>query len=631
MTKWYGWMGTILRIDLSTGKIYREPLTEELAHNFIGGRGLNSRILYGETGAESDPLGPDNRLIIGTGPTTGTLGLGNSRFTITAKSPLTGILGDASGGGSFGAEIKFAGYDHVIIQGKSDKPVYIWINDDEVTIKDASHLQGKITWDTEELIRKELGDWDIKTLSIGPAGENLVRYASPIPNDEAVPAETGMGCVMGSKNLKAIAVRGSKSVKVADPDKYLAIVRSWYEDIPKQPLRKLHHEIGTTWLIKQFNQVYDLSIKNAQELHRSEEEIGPFLGENAVPKYLVRHLACFSCSHACQKYLQIYEGPFAGESGRRPEYGCLASLCLELGIFDFSFGLKITNFANQYGIDAQEAGPTMAMAFECYQRGILTRKDTDGLKLEWGNKEAALELLRKIAYREGIGNILADGSLNAARKIGRGAEKYSYTIKGKSHPDRLTAYIPAVLGFAVATRGFDHLRGTVFPHITALGPPKFWDYNPSYAEAVMDREHSQTMADSLEICKFLTEFGLMKEGTGSVSRMATLLTAITGVDFSAEDLHRAADRIFNIERAYIVKNGIRRRDDLPPHHFLDTPLPEGPSKGKTIDIEKFEQLKDSWYELRGSDKRTGAPTRETLEKLGLRYVADDLDKMGIYQ
>jgi len=631
MSQWFGWMGKILRVDLSTGKITKEPLTEELAYNFVGGRGINSKILYDETEPNTDPLGPDNRLIIGTGPTSGTLGLGSGRFTVTAKSPLTGILGDASGGGAFGSEVKFAGYDHIIIQGCSEKPVYLWIKDDEVVIRDASHLWGKNTWETVDLIRQELGDEDIKILSIGQAGENLVKYACPMTNDERAPAETGMGTVMGSKKLKAIAVRGSKSVKVAKPDKYIEIIRKWYDDIPKQHLTPLHKSIGVTYLIKLFNQVYNLGIKNSQELHRPDEEISHFYGENFVPKYMTRHVACFSCPHTSQKFVVIHDGPYAGEKGMRPEYGPLASMCTQLGVFDFPFGLKIVNMCNQYGIDAQELGPTMAMAFECYQRGILTTKDTDGLKLEWGNKKVIMELVRKVVFREGFGNILAEGCRNAAKIIGRGAEKYAYHIKGKSHPDRLTAYIPAVLGFALATRGWDHLRGTVFPHVTpSLGPPKFWDYDPKYAKVVTDREHIDTAADSLEICKWLTEFELMEEGLGGVPRMAEVLSALTGVDFSEERLHQVCDRIYNIERAYLAKHGITREDDVPPRHFLETPIPDGPSKGKTIDREKFEALKDAFYELRGADIRTGTPKRETLEALGLKYVADDLERMGLY-
>jgi aldehyde:ferredoxin oxidoreductase len=621
-------MGTILRVDLSTGKITKEPLSEDLAYSFVGGRGINSKILYDETDRATNPLGPENRLIIGTGPTSGTLGLGNGRFTMTVKSPLTGILGDGSGGGHFGAEVKFAGYDHLIIQGRSDKPVYLWIKDGKVVIKDASRLWGKTTWEADEKIREELGDRDAKTLCIGQAGENLVRYAFAIAQDERVAAETGMGCVMGSKNLKAIAVRGSKSVKAAHPDQYLEIVKKWFEDVPKQHMAALHKKIGSPYLIKVFNQVYNLGIRNSQQLHESEEVLKKLYAEVNMPKCLVRDIACFSCGHACQKFLRIDEGPYAGEKGMRPEYGCTASLCTQLGVFDFAFSLKVTNLANQFGIDAQEVGPTMAMAFECYQRGILTRKQTDGMKLEWGNRKAILELLRKIAYREGFGDVLADGCLNAAKRIGKGAEKYGYHIKGKSHCDRLTAYIPCVMGFALASRGWDHLRGAVFPHITAGGPPKFWDYDPVYPKMVTDREHIDTAADCLEICKWLTEFELMEEGSGGVSRMAEVLSALTGVDFSEERLHKVCDRVYNVERAYLTKMGLTRDDDVAPHHFYDQPMPEGPSQGRTLDRQKFEELKDIFYELRGGDKKTGIPKRETLEGLGLKYVADDLQNMG---
>ncbi len=631
MTNWYGWMGTILRVDLSNGKITKEPLTQDLAYNFIGGRGINSKILYDETGPKTDPLGPDNRLIIGTGPTSGTIGLGNGRFTVTAKSPLTGILGDASGGGHFGAEVKFAGYDHIVIQGRAKKPVYLLVNDDEVLIKDAQHLWGKTTWEAEELIRAELGDRDVKTLCIGQAGENLVKYACPIAHDERVPAETGMGCVMGSKKLKAIAVRGSKSVKVANPEKYEEIVRNWFEDIPKQAHSSVLRGIGTPSLISLNNMFHSIGIKNSQERHRPEEQISEFYGEKFVPKYLFRHIACFSCGIACQKFMLIHDGPYAGEKGMRPEFGPLLGLCTQLGVFDFPFGLKAVNMANQYGINTQELGPTMAMAFECYQRGILKRKDTDGLKLEWGNKDVILELIRKTALREGFGNVLAEGCVNAAKIIGNGAEKYAYHVKGKSHTDCIMDFTPVVLGFAVSTRGWDHLRGSVFPQHVAPEDLKFWDYDPKIAKWVRDREHIDTAADSLEMCKFTTEFELMPKGLGGIDRMSEVLSAITGVDFTAELLHKACDRIYNVERAYLVKNGIRRKDDTAPHFFFELPIPSGPSAGKTMDKEKFGELLDAWYDLRGSDRKTGAPKRETLEELGLKYVADDLEKTGVYQ
>lgn len=631
MAEWYGWAGKILRVDLSSGKIEVEPLREDLAYDYIGGRGINSKILYDETGPETDPLGPDNRLIVGTGPASGTMGLGTGRFTITCKSPLTGILGDGSGGGHFGAEVKFSGFDHIVIHGKSDKPVYLWVSDDHVEIRDAAHLWGKTTWETSELIRAEHGDRDIRNICIGPAGENLVRYAFPIADDERVPAETGTGTVMGSKKLKAISVRGSRSVRVARPDQYLDMVGKWYKEVEEQPLSAYHRRVGSAYLIEVFQQVCNLPINNAQRLKATEEEMSRFMPSTFVAKTWVRNISCFGCRHGCQKFIQIPDGPFAGEKGMRPEYGCLASLCTTLGVFDFAFGLRITNLCNQYGIDSQEVGPSIAMAMECYQRGILKKKDVDGLQLEWGNKKVILELIRKIAYREGFGDVLAEGSYEAARKIGGGAEKYAYTIKKKSHPDRLTAYIPCVLGFALASRGWDHLRGSVFPHVSPThGPPKFWDFNPDYANMVTEREHIDTGADCIEICKWLTEFELMQEGTGGIARMSALLSAITGVDFSEERMREACERVYNLERAYLLRMGLTRDDDVAPHHFYETPIPDGPSKGMTLDREQFEKLKDVFYELRGGDKRTGAPTRKTLENLNMKSVADDLERIGIY-
>jgi aldehyde:ferredoxin oxidoreductase len=631
MTEWYGWMGTNLRIDLSKGKVTKEPLKEDIVYDFVGGRGLNAKILYDETGPETDPLGPDNRFIIGTGPTSGTMPLGSGRYTLTSKSPLTGHLGDGSGGGSLASEVKFCGYDHVIVQGKAKKPVYIWVHDDEVEIRDAQHLWGTDIWEFEAKVKQELGDKDVQPLAIGPAGENLIKYACPVPPDERVAGQCGMGAVMGSKNLKAIVFRGSKSVKVANRQKYTEMIRSWYDDMPKGPLSGTHHEFGSPYLIGTFNQIHVLPINNAQELHRKDEELRDFFVQNWLPKYKIRDISCFACPHGCQKFMEITEGPFAGERGSRPEFAFAAVTTL-LGVFDVGFGLLATNLANKWGMDLMELGHSMSMAFECYQRGILTRKDTGGLRLEWGNKEVILELIRQIAYREGFGAILADGTLNAARKIGKGAEKYVHHIKGKSHPDRIASYMPTVMGFAFSTRGFCHLRSSVFPHVKPEpGPPKFWDYDPKYAKWCTDREHSNTAADCTEICKFLTDFEIMEPGKGGVARMAELLSALTGFDFSEQRLRDVADRVYNLERAYLVKHGIRRKDDNPPQYFLDTPVPSGADAGKTIDLAKFEVLKDAWYDLRGSDRKTGAPRKDTLEKLGLKYVADQLEKTGVYQ
>lgn len=629
MKKSYGWMGTILRVDLSTGKISKEPLTEEMAHGLLGGRGINSKIIYDETGPDTDALGPDNRVVIGTGPVTGAFGVGNGRYTVSAKSPLTGILGDGSGGGHFGAEVKLAGYDHIVVQGRSEKPVYLYINDDKVTIRDAQHLWGTSTWEARRAIREELGDRDVKSLCIGQAGENLVKYACVVPDDERVPAGTGMGAVMGSKNLKAIAVRGSQTVRVHDADRYEEIVTKWREDILAQPGTASFKDQGTTRIVRLWNMVHILPVKHGQEYHRPEEEIPGFFADQFLPKYLTRHVACFGCFMPCQAFVYVDDGPYAGEKGMRPEMGPLFLLGSDLGVFDFPFTLKATNLANQYAMSCVELSAAIGMAFACYQDGILTQGDTDGLKLEWGNRKAILELIRKIAYREGFGAILAEGCLNAARTIGRGAERYAYHIKGKSDADRCTSYMPTVLGFATATRGFDHLRSSVFP----LGRPdeKHWNYDAEIATMVRDREHTNAACDTLELCKFLTEFELLPDGPGTFPRMTQLLSAITGVEFSEDQLHEACDRVYNIERAYLIRCGMERKDDSPPNYFFDAPLPSGPSKGMALDRDKFGELMDAWYELRGSDKKRGAPKRETLERLNLKYVADELERMGVYE
>ncbi|MFC1593287.1 aldehyde ferredoxin oxidoreductase family protein, partial [Candidatus Omnitrophota bacterium] len=565
----YGWMGTILRVNLSERRIVKEPLTEDLAHKFVGGRGINSKILYDETGPHTKPLGPDNRLIIGAGPVTGTIGPSAARFTVTAKSPLTGILGDASGGGFFIPELKFAGYDHIVIQGKAESPVYLWINDDEVEIRDASHIWGRNTWDIEEAIRKELGDRNIKTLCIGQAGEHMVRTACTIGTGDRAPGKTGTGAVMGSKNLKAIAIRGSKSVKVAHPEKYKEIVRKWYEEAPQQGFYPTVHKIGTSYLVKAINESYTLGVRNVQELHLPEEKVGVLYGENFVPKYGIKSQSCFACPISCSEFLLVKEGPYAGEKGRMPEGGSLIGLGPLIGVSDdFPFVLKVTNLCNQYGLDSGRTAASISAAMEWFQRGIITREDSDELELKWGDQQVIVELLRKIAYREGFGDILAEGALNAAQKIGKGAEKY--VLHSKKMPlstSRRVDSLGSVLAQSTATRGFDHLRGLPTGNITYLTGEvveiKGTSYDPLWAKAVQHTRRMNTASDMLEICKFNTEWEIFDRDCG-VARMAELLAATTGLDFSEEWLTQATDRVYCIEKSYNAREGIRREDDSPP-------------------------------------------------------------------
>lgn len=637
MIKGNGWMGTILRVDLSKRQTLKEPLTVDLARNFVGGRGINSKILYDETSSHTEPLSPDNRLIVGTGPVTGTLGPSAGRFTVTAKSPLTGILGDANGGGNFAAELKFAGYDHIIVQGRSESPVYIWINDDEVTVRDARHLWGKNTWETEEIIRRELRDPDINTLCIGQAGENVVRLACPIATGDRAPGRTGTGAVMGSKNLKAIAVRGSKSVKIAHPKEYLKIVQKWYDDMHAQTMYATMKKLGTSHLVNVFNILHGLGIRNQQEVNLPEEVLGPLYGEIFIPRYGTRHVSCFACPTSCGNFCLVKEGPYAGEKGKKPEFGSISGLGTLVGVCDdFAFVLKATNVANQYGLDTIETGAAIAAAMNWYQEGIITQQDADGLELEWGNQQAIIELLRKIAYREGFGDILAEGPLKAAKKIGGDAERYVRHSKGMGmSTTRMVYLVGSVLALSMSPRGFDHLRGlpqqamtpsdikTDFPIIPGTS------YDPLWAQIVINSEDVCTAADMLEVCKFNTGWEI--GGSFGLDRMAGLLTAITGVDFGEELLTQACDRVSSLEKAYIVREGVRRKDDNPPHDYFEKAVWDGPNKGWQLDKRKFEELKDHYYELKGWDKKTGAPTRKKLEELGLNYVADEMEQLGVYQ
>jgi len=632
MKKGYGWMGTILRVDLSQGTIEKEPLSEDLAHNFVGGRGINSKILYDETGPGTEPLSPENRLIIGTGPAIGTLGPSAGRFTVTAKSPLTGILGDGNGGGDFGPELKFAGYDHIVIQGKAEKPVYLWINDGEVIIKDARHLWGKSTWEAEEIIRQELGDKDIRTLCIGQAGENLVRFACTVGSGYGTPGRTGTGGVMGSKNLKAIAVRGSQSVKVADPEKYMEIVRKWYSDIRRHPFYPTLSGIGMSYLMKWGNQSFTLPVRNAQATHWPEEEFSQYHGENFSPRHKVRDWSCFACPTHCKKFSLVKEGAYAGEKGMQSEGMSLGALGPLIGSGDYPFTLKATNLCNEYGLDTVSAGAAIAVAMEWFQRGIITTEDTDGLELTWGNREVIIELLRKIATREGFGNILAEGAAKAARKIGKGAEKYEHEgPKGMSMTPERNLHLDTVLCYSMNTRGYEILRGHLIavPKDSSGKAMNAMSYDPLWAEVAIGRHQMFTAADLLEICKFNIDWMMFGAGFG-VERMAELLSAITGVDFSEERLRQASDRVSDIEKAYIAREGMRREHDNPPGDYFERPQLDGPDKGWLLDREKFEGLKDRYYELKGWDKKTGVPAREELERVGLEYVADEMEKMGVY-
>ena len=380
-----GWMGTILRVDLTEGKISKEIMPEELAHTYIGGRGLNARVLYDEVKPGTDPLGADNKLIIGVGPCNGTLVPGSQRFTVTFKSPITGRYGDSNSGGSFGATLKYAGYDMVIIEGQAKEPVYLWIDEDRVEIRSARHLWGKTTREASRQIMTELQDPEISTLVIGPGGENLVRFASVIADLGRALGRAGVGAVFGSKNLKAVSVRGSKGVKVAHPGRLEEAVRQTYD----------------AW--NNNRTMYDLVAGYGPS--RGALRYGGMLGdknfsggqptgwfsmmsyENQSDRY-VKTRACFSCSQGCDHMYVVTRGPFKGTYGEGIELSQPMDYGVKVGLYDFDAVLAMGTLGDEMGLDYFDSSSLMAYAVECFEKGILTEKDTDGLRLEWGNQDA---------------------------------------------------------------------------------------------------------------------------------------------------------------------------------------------------------------------------------------------------
>jgi len=626
----YGWVGRVLHIDLTRRKAATVPLDPLDMRMYLGGRGLNLITLYRELKPKIDPLSPDNVLIFGTGPLTGALSpVGSGRFNVSAKSPLTGILGDSNCGGFWAPELKYAGYDQIVIHGRASEPVYIWIDDDDVEIRIAKHLWGKDTYETHRSIIEEIEDPEIHTVEVGLAGENLVKIANILSDAYRSAGRTGLGAVMASKNLKAIAVRGTRGVKVADPEKLLEITLKDIEILYSDWFSRLFSEQGSMCLVRIYQDLGALVTKNYQE--GQFNPIEGLLGEHYTGKYEVKPRGCFSCPLHCASFWMMTDGPFSGVRAPKIEFGIVINYTTRLGIGNLEIGLKAIDLLQRYGLDTISTGAIIGFAIECYEKGILTDKDTGGLKLEWGNGEVVLETIHKIAHREGIGSILAEGSRIAAQKIGKGAEKYAIHTKGLEHIECDPRGIQAWgLGFAVASRGADHLRAlpafeyTISPERAKelFGTSKAADRFATEGKGRMVKwfEEVRAFTDSIEACKFITRTGLIWPEV-----QAQVLSAVTGLELKAEDALLIGERIVNVERAFNVREGITRKDDNLPERFTKEPMPSGPSKGHVCNLEP---MLDDYYKLRGWDVTTGMPTREKLEELGLKEVADELERLG---
>ena len=620
-----GWTGKLLRVDLSKRKILLEEIPKKWLINLIGSAGINAKILYDEVEATVDPFDSENRLIFGFGPLCGTLAPSSSRYTITAKGPLNFAFSDSNSGGHFGPEVRFAGYDNIVFQGIADKPVYLWIEDEQVEIRDAAHLWGKGTWETEDILRKDIGDPDVKIAVIGPSGENLIRYSAVINDHARAAGWGGVGAVMGSKRLKAIAVRGTKGLQIADPEAFAKKCVTCFDQVINSPRMKTVGYYGKPWLNWLRNEVQRSNPVKNYQLPRVPTEEFPKVGLEAFKSIIVKWKSCFNCPFHCSHIVTAKAGFYCGEIGEGFEYNQMIDGQM-MGIYDLNFVVKWTNETNKLGVDCDGPAYAIAWAMELYERGILSKAELDGIDLKWGNQDAAFEMLNKIINRKGIGDLLAEGIEIAAKKIGKGSEKYAYHIKGcRLEIDPRTGWGTA-LSHATSTRGADHLKGT--PLSNAFGrwkniPYDFTDDSKlDYkAEAVIFFENLNAVVDSLGLCK--NDTWTQSAECPGLYEFAEMLTYATGVNFTAQQLLTAGERIYNIERAFNSKSSLTRDNDNIPDKFFTDPIE---TKLKVLDRQQFENLKDRYYELRGWDVATGHPTPEKLKELGLPEIALDLQK-----
>ncbi len=621
----FAYAGKILRVNLTTGKVSTEPLSEELAKNYIGGIGLGIRLLFDNSKPGTDAYDPDNPLIFLTGPLSGTLGpTGGNSYAVVSKSPATGGIGNAESHGFFGPDLKRAGYDAVIITGKADKLSYLWIDDDKVEIRDGEFLKNETVYHTDVKIREELGDYYIRVSAIGEAGEKLCRFAAIINDEFRAIGRTGLGAVMGSKNLKAVAVRGTNDVNVANFDGFKEFIKMIYERM-KGPATKKYKTLGTPENVLVLNSLSALATRNWTNatFEGAQKVSGEYLNEHYVKKIV----GCATCGMRCDHIAVVPEGPYQGSTSRL-EFECLWSMGPLCGVDRLDAVIEAMRITNEYGMDGISIGVVVAFAMDCYEHGVITKEQTDGIDLRFGNAEALIAIIHKIGKREGwLGNILAEGTARAAELIGGDAYKYACHIKGLELPGYdLRTLKTAALGFSVSFRGACHLRnGAYSPDVK--GKVNRFKIEPGRGKMIVDESKMYNIIDSLIVCKFSR--GTYYDGWKDLANYYTLAT---GIPMTPEEMMKAGERIENLARLFNIREGKgTRKYDTVPWKIKNCPVPdEGPAKGVVVNEEEFQIGLDDYYAARGWTKN-GVPTLEKLKEVGLEdlaYIAEKADKEG---
>jgi len=618
-----------LFVNLSTGTVEKKVLRETLRRKFLGGRGIDAYILYSYIKPGIDPLGPENVLSVGAGFLVGSGMPCGSRTHIGAKSPLTGLFGSANMGGDFAPEMRYAGYDHIVITGKAKNPVYLWIKDDDVEIRDAQTLWGKNTWETEQLIHEMDGDQEERVMCIGQAGENLVRYACVISPPKNAGGRTGMGAVMGSKNLKAIAVRGTKGLPVYDPKKLLDLRAELTHRILKSKAMIACGTYGTMFIFSTANTAGQIRVRNFQLNQMvNGQDLEP---ETFHENYSAGPVACVSCPIHCRHKYVVPLGEYKGTITEGPEYTYLGAFGTEVDNPRLDVVLTAGHLSNLYGLDVLEYGSLLSWAMELYEKGLITKEDTGGIALEWGDPDIIMGMIEKVAKREGFGDILAEGPERAIKKLGEDTRYYNINIKGLSglHSDERS--VPSfALGIGVSTRGADHLRSR--PALDLLNLPKKVLENLYQFEVVNNYQQYETkgkmigwheenyaVSDSTGICKTISTF--FSPHLFMFKDYARMVSEVTGLRITEEEIKDIGRRIYTLERLFNIREGASRKDDYLPERFYVEPTTTGQeiNRGKVIEREKYDMMLDEYYDYHGWD-REGRPTPETLKKIGLENV-----------
>ena len=621
VTKMLGYSGRMVIVDLTQEKTKIEEIPELIRKRFIGGNGFGIRFLYEHQKPRIDPLSPDNVLVFAVGPFCGTVIPCSAKYVIQAKSPLTGFQGESVGSSFWSLAFRRAGYDVLVIKGRAKKPSYLFIDDDIVELRDAKQLMGKDCWETDSIIRETIGDENVRVATIGPAGENLVRFAC-VASDHWSAGRTGMGAVMGSKQIKAVAVRGSKTVEVAKIDELLDLCNEYYKKVRSQnPF--VTRDMGTIGTVIPNLSSYATPIRNFQSA-------GAFEGEELIAedirnismnwlkeRYGHIGIACASCPIACEHIDFVKEGPYK-DLAYKTEYQAMYALGSNCGIRYFPAIVKAEQLCDMLGLDFISTGVVLAWAMECFEKGILTLKDTDGIELSFGNAEALIKMIPKIARREGLGGILAEGVGRASEKIGKGSQHFAMHSKCLEFPGFDVRGLKATaLSFAVSTRGACHMRACVYePEIG--GRLDRFRVEKGRGGFVAERENFLTIFDTLMLCKLSAD-----TWTDMYNELAHLYTLVTGMPLTAKELRTVGERIWNMEKAYNIREGWTRKDDsLPPRVFKD-PIPDGGAKGSHLTEDEFNFLLNDYYAARGWTSG-GIPTKKKLIELGLKDVATEI-------